>query len=128
MSEWISVKDRLPEIGEEVFVLILPKEWDITYDIGYINSIGYWDTVWHSSQEFQSSKNDFITHWMPIPKLPSDYEDADHIFDDLLEKWGHKTKCCKCGKEFEVKHAVDALCDECRSNIYSIKSLLIKRK
>ena len=123
MSEWISVRDRLPEIGEEVFVLILSADWGITYDIGYIHRPGFWDTVWYDSKDLQSIENDFITHWMPIPKLPSDCEDADLVFDDLLKKWGHKTKCCKCGKEFEVRHPLIAACDECRSKINSLKGL-----
>ena len=119
-NEWVSVKDRLPEILEEVFVLILPEEWDITYDIGYINTAGYWETVWHDSREPQKAQTDFITHWMPIPKLPSDYEDADHIIDDLIKKWGHKTKCCKCGREFEIAYSTDVMCPECRHKIYSL--------
>lgn len=123
-NEWISVNDRLPEILEEVFVLILPEEGDITYDIGYISTGGFWDTVWHDSNEPQKVKNDFITHWMPIPNLPSDYEDADEIFDDLIKKWGHKTKCCKCGREFEIMYSTNVMCPECR---YNIKNLRLKR-
>ena len=61
MSEWISVKDRLPEGVDDVLV---------HYSFGYITS----RAAHHVDGEIQSistSHGTFhVTHWMPLPKPP----------------------------------------------------------
>lgn len=63
MSEWISVKDRLPEGYKDVLVC-------------FENSSGY-----HVDITFYSDKLDYgegwyltadITHWMPLPEPPKE--------------------------------------------------------
>ena len=65
MTEWISVKDRLPNIGEKIpFIFAGDKVLD--------NSLGH---IWYSSIENSWVKDgiwsdwdvleDKITHWMP---------------------------------------------------------------
>ena len=71
MSEWISVKDRLPEIGVEVLICdvscsngyrdIWSLERDEVYDdIGWNDKNGDWYYL------------DDVTHWMPLPKPPKE--------------------------------------------------------
>jgi hypothetical protein len=67
-SDWISVKDRLPNLGEYVFVAIEMKydfeeQLEIVVDIGWLNEEGDFDTIndWNEGQQhFQ------VTHWQPI--------------------------------------------------------------
>lgn len=74
-QEWISVKDRLPEFGEETYrrkntdtVLA----WDgYEYVMGYFTRFSLFDEV-----EFQGVDEDGNymiknpTHWMPLPEQP----------------------------------------------------------
>lgn len=53
MSEWISVKDRLPEHGTEVLVTN-----------GVVMAVAPASTV--------VRRDTFISHWMPLPELPKD--------------------------------------------------------
>ena len=61
MSEWISVKDRLPEYGDGN-VLIAYKQGGI-----YIDS---WDEEYEEWDD--AGIDDDITHWMPLPEPPKD--------------------------------------------------------
>lgn len=64
MSEWISVKERLPEDGQVVLV-IMPKG---TVTLGEIRKkTQTWDVfldmaIWTAEP----------THWMPLPEPPKD--------------------------------------------------------
>lgn len=84
MSEWISVKDRLPE--EETDVLILVKETDNTFgtghpDVCYWQFVGWmidgrWETVYCHGNRAIAEENarggsvHEVTHWMPLPEPP----------------------------------------------------------
>ena len=67
-SKWISVKDRLPELGEYVFIVIEmkqehEKEIETVVDIGWLTIDGDFGMIndWYEGQQhFQ------ITHWQPI--------------------------------------------------------------
>jgi len=62
MSEWISVKDKLPKPSTEVLIFI--------YDIlalGYMESDGEW---WNDADEKEHSES--VTHWMPLPEPPEE--------------------------------------------------------
>lgn len=73
---WISVAERLPEIGASYLVVVEEKyphetEWNIHVDVAgshgdYID--GFWDTFndWNEGQEVH------ITHWMPLPDPPKE--------------------------------------------------------
>lgn len=56
MSDWISVNDRVPEFHDYYLVTGLDIELEITTFCP--------DWGWKDSYE--------ITHWMPLPKPPSD--------------------------------------------------------
>ena len=59
MSKWISVKDRLPEDQEEVFVCTRSKNGNRNIDKGYL-----------SVDRFIHRRSADVTHWMPLPELP----------------------------------------------------------
>lgn len=74
-KEWISVKDRLPEIDQQVLIYA-PKDAEYSIciamrthqknvDLGgmpwfYPENSGWWD--------------DEVTHWMPLPDAPREIE------------------------------------------------------
>lgn len=74
MSEWISVEDRLPEVGEEVFI----------YSPNGLHTMGVWDTAtrtkhywcidmcaaWGYDSYREKISSSDITHWMPLPEPP----------------------------------------------------------
>ena len=84
VQEWISVNDRLPEMGEhyqseDVLVCIdyRPDDPDTTKD-SYV-SIDHVDFNCFGQGEFSCERDDprggepspyFVTHWMPMPELP----------------------------------------------------------
>ena len=86
MQKWISVKDRLPEMGEhyqseDVLVCIdyRPDDPDTTQDF-YV-SIDHVDFNCFGQGEFSCERDDprdgepspyFVTHWMPIPEPPKE--------------------------------------------------------
>ena len=57
---WISVKDRMPNPGQEV-LCYLPSVVELTIYFG-----DQFDEPW------DSMNGDDITHWMPIPDYPED--------------------------------------------------------
>ena len=89
MSEWISVKDRLPECDGIVYengikgsklVLVygVNTEGEKTYGIArYLTDPqdkdwNEWDGIMNGWDEAIYSK---ITHWMPLPEPPQEVED-----------------------------------------------------
>jgi len=70
MNKWISVKDKLPEIGDEV--LTFNEENCIWLDFYVDLDMG--DNT--SKPMFWSEKDDLgaITHWMPLPDPPENEE------------------------------------------------------
>lgn len=84
VQKWISVKDRLPEMGEhyqseDVLVCIdySPDDPDTTQD-SYV-SIDHVDFNCFGQGEFSCERDDprdgepspyFVTHWMPLPQPP----------------------------------------------------------
>lgn len=62
MSEWISVKDRLPSAGESVICYRADDGWQVICD--YMDDDFFYIcddelTIYHA-----------ITHWMPLPEPP----------------------------------------------------------
>lgn len=73
--KWISVKDRLPEIGRSVLVAVninaklnLPFRTDFTPEIriGWLDDNGKWGL------QFDSADRDEILYWQPLPEPPKD--------------------------------------------------------
>lgn len=61
-SDWISVKDRLPEEGQEVLVSTKSKNGQRNVDKGYILP---------GKNRFVHRGTAEVTHWMPLPEPPS---------------------------------------------------------
>lgn len=69
--EWISVKDRLPEDGEDVLFVVRPNG-GLFIRVG-IYSDGVWSLLcgmWNDYRQFTSNTAWPVTHWMPLPELP----------------------------------------------------------
>ena len=63
MTEWISVKDRLPK---SYTALLLYGRLN-PYSAMYTQYVGFWDgEKWISD----GKEIDGVTHWMPLPKPP----------------------------------------------------------
>ena len=58
MTEWISVKDRLPDDGTKVLLYL---------DYGMI------EASWYDSSYYMPFWNR-VTHWMPLPEPPKEDE------------------------------------------------------
>jgi Protein of unknown function (DUF551) len=62
--EWISVKDRLPNMGIDVLVYSKDRIFH-----------AWWDNI-SSSHDWYDIQNTWIiedvTHWMPLPKKPEE--------------------------------------------------------
>lgn len=65
-SQWISVKDKLPEPEQEVF--LYDRDSVKHYVIGWLRKKkGYCKSKWFVTNGYVTDKS--ITHWMPIPKF-----------------------------------------------------------
>lgn len=64
MTEWISVKDRLPDNFKRV--LVYDQEWGIRIDTISIKPF----------EEF--THYGYVTHWMPLPESPKQENDNEH--------------------------------------------------
>lgn len=71
MSEWISVKERLPIVPDvelEDYVKDKGYPFLVVVEDGYVEG-GYVEiqTFWAKAQCFE---DDCVTHWMPLPEPP----------------------------------------------------------
>ena len=80
VNQWISVKDRLPEIGKSVLVIVsinakvnLPLCTDLALEmrIGWLDDNGKWGL------QFDSADRDEILYWMSLPEPPKDGDTND---------------------------------------------------
>lgn len=71
MSEWISVKERLPEYGQPVLVARPGRAGEVKVEQGSRNVGGRWKVY--------GSLVKRATHWLPIPEPPKlpDEEEVD---------------------------------------------------
>lgn len=73
LNGWISVKERLPEEGEDVLVFGQYLN-DIAKVLGVRSRYRgdqEWKYTWEGPDEWVYREND-VTHWMPLPKPPED--------------------------------------------------------
>ena len=66
-NEWISVKDRLPENNRNEDFIV----FDNFFDTCNISTASFSDGNWYDYLGDLHKYNDDITHWMPLPKPPS---------------------------------------------------------
>ena len=74
MSKWISVKDRLPEEGQDVLVW-----YHGSYDVAYLQKVKpvkLQPPQFNNVEMFEWCFDDFedvdVTHWMPLPAPPEE--------------------------------------------------------
>ena len=64
MSEWISVKDRLPEGNKNVLVCCYKNAVGYRIDITFYCDQSEYGSGWYLPAN--------ITHWMPLPEPPKE--------------------------------------------------------
>lgn len=78
MTEWISVKDKLPEEYDWVLVTYVDSKNHLLKYVPSVGSIrnGFW-TIKESladpavkCRDFEKECNVIVTHWMPLPYPP----------------------------------------------------------
>lgn len=75
MREWISVKDRLPEIQEEVIVYHFSDKINNGMCVAWIEKKGIDDKpIWQYSWCCGCYVSDPVTHWMPLLTPPKETE------------------------------------------------------
>ena len=70
MSDWISVKDRLPNERKQVLCCVVNRFGDEYFNAHHIRSTGW----------TRHDKRVYVDYWMPLPKspAPTDAENKDH--------------------------------------------------
>lgn len=67
MSEWINVKDRLPE--NEKFVLVCNADDAEPQDLITISL--FFNKKFFATEHDNNSIYEYVTHWMPLPEPPA---------------------------------------------------------
>lgn len=70
MSEWISVKDRLPELIPSVDFDITHSEWVLICKSNGRMGVARWTSKsqWYL---YMGPEARYVTHWMPLPEAPT---------------------------------------------------------
>jgi len=73
MSEWISVKDRLPPEQEDglLFCSIYDELFIGWVELGYTDA-GQFHLTYAEGHCYLDRADKIITHWMPLPKPPEE--------------------------------------------------------
>ena len=78
VQEWISVKDRLPDVVDSYLVVVKykydwEKEYGIDTDVATYNPYekAYIDDCWNTYNDWNEGQQYLhVTHWMPLPQPP----------------------------------------------------------
>ena len=74
-QQWVSVKDRLPEVVDSYIVAgkqRCPGEpWEYFTDIAESHG-SYIDDFWDTFNDWVEGQDTHITHWMPLPEPPKE--------------------------------------------------------
>lgn len=62
--EWISIKDKIPEPEQDVFVAVVWGE-GYTYGYAWLSTLSNGTLRWYSHDDYLNL--DYIRYWMPIP-------------------------------------------------------------
>lgn len=76
MSEWISVKDGLPEVVDSYLVVVKEKypheeKWNVHVDVAASHG-NYIDDFWDTFNDWKEGQEVHVTHWMPLPEPPKE--------------------------------------------------------
>ena len=93
MSEWISVKERLPELHTSVLVY----RKNLSGMGGYVN-IDHMDVMWADDEPMWSGDvltwKSRVTHWMPLPEPPVDIAELATTTATVSET--ERVRCADC--------------------------------
>jgi|GEM_PF-5079225 len=68
--QWVSFKEKLPEIGEWVLVYT-PCEFNYKkFHVGYLNEALFFEIGADPDDYGLECASYAVTHWMPLPKVP----------------------------------------------------------
>ena len=74
-QQWVSVKDRLPTVGDSYIVAgkqRYPGEpWEYFTDVADSHG-SYIDDFWDTFNDWKEGQETHITHWMPLPEPPKE--------------------------------------------------------
>ena len=70
MSEWVSVKERLPELGATVLTYWNSGKYEVLYYCGADGKHWFGRTGDINSTYHQTNLFECITHWQPLPAPP----------------------------------------------------------
>lgn len=95
MSEWISVKDKTPDYieGKDYSENVLTTDGKQLYIMAkcYVIDAGGW--LWgncygeiNGDPEVDDNYNDYITHWMPLPKPPKEAVNSNYVVCQFHKK------------------------------------------
>lgn len=62
MTDWISVKDRLPEAFQHVIICRNNRQGRQIVEAGQLDISGWWRVY--------GTRTKSVTHWMPLPEPP----------------------------------------------------------
>lgn len=81
MSKWIRVKDRLPESNGTYLVYAPTYSGGSSSGLDCISGVMFsrWRKHWSIEVGYYKRPN-CVTHWMPLPKPPTELEDS-HVPD-----------------------------------------------
>lgn len=88
-TSWVSVEERLPEIGEEVLVYRPESLQKVTSMARYIRHEADSNFWWDAVRGGNMTPAEFVTHWQPLPSPPAaPAEDAPQAFlTDKTDEW-----------------------------------------
>lgn len=72
--QWVSVKGRLPEEGEPVFVIVSGRYKNIVFD-NAMQLAEYYDSDGWILTDFSEWIGAHPDYWMPLPPLPEEVEE-----------------------------------------------------
>lgn len=71
MSEWISVKDRLPSTDETVLAIVYGRPRK-NIQLVAACQLGAWTEEGWILDEYPEWETPSVTHWMPLPEPPEE--------------------------------------------------------
>ena len=74
MSEWISVKDRLPDESCECLGVVDGEVTEVSYSPKQKGLICVWSMC--DADGFKPLSDDAVTYWMPMPEPPAVQDDT----------------------------------------------------
>ena len=83
MAEWISVKERLPELYQNVLVhycnqhCVEPHNYAVAYRQDGLDEFNPGENIWHVDSSPLELDGSDVTHWMPLPELPKEVQDGN---------------------------------------------------